>query len=347
MSNLKQKDVFPQLRQDPISRIWVVVAPKRRARPEEFSQAGLVKRKAVAKKKNCPFCEGNEVRFGNPTSLLEYPRKRGKWSVRVIPNKYPAFIDHKPEVISRKLLYPSWLSVGSHEVIITYDHENHTPKQPVWLVEEMLRAYQERILDLKKEKKIKYVHIFVNEGDEAGASIAHPHSQLVAFNFIPERIQKELKGAKEYYQRFKKCIFCDIVKKEKNQKERIVLENENFIAFTPYFSRFPFEIWILPKIHQASFEKINEINRKSLAEILKYSLLKLDKGLGEPAYNYYFHTAPVNVDSRQSKVDSRYHWHIEIFPRIDIWAGVELGTQVIINTMVPEVAAKFLRKVKT
>ncbi len=342
MSSPKQKkqEIFPQLRQDPISKTWVVITPKRRARPEEFDQSRIVKRKIVAKKEDCPFCEGNEAKFGNPTSLLEYPRKGGKWSVRVIPNKYPAFLKNQKSKVKSQKLYISQPAIGSHEVIITYHHEDHTPKQPLWLVDKMLRAYQERILNLKKDQKIKYVHIFVNEGDEAGASIGHPHSQLVALTLIPEMIQKELDGVEQYYKRFKKCIFCDIIKREQDQKERVILENKNFITIAPYFSRFPFEMWILPKEHQTSYEEMDETRRRSLAEILKYSLLKLDKGLGEPAYNHFIHTSPVNVKSQQ------YHWHVEIFPRIDIWAGVELGIGVVFNTMVPKVAAEFLRKVK-
>jgi UDPglucose--hexose-1-phosphate uridylyltransferase len=353
MSSLKQNnsDIFPQLRQDPISGTWIVVAPGRRGRPEEFDQSKIIKRKAVAQKEKCPFCEGNEVKFGNPKSYLEYPRKGGKWSVRVIPNKYPAFVKYqnlKPYLVDSQTriqnLFIRHSSIGAHEVIITYDHENHIPKQQTWLVDEMLRAYRERLLDLKKDQKIKYVHIFVNEGDEAGASIGHPHSQLTALTFIPEMIQRELEGAGQYYKLFKKCIFCDIIKKD--VEHRLIIENKNFVTIAPYFSRFPFEMWILPKNHQSSFEEMNDATRKDLAKILKYSLLKLDKGLGEPAYNYFIHTAPVNIVGYKPEIPNFYHWHIEIFPRIDIWAGVELGTGVIINTMVPEVAAEFLKKIE-
>lgn len=341
---LKKQEKFPQLRQDPISGTWIVIAPGRRGRPEEFDQSKIVKRKVVARKEKCPFCEGNEVKFGNPLSLLEYPRKGGKWSVRVIPNKYPAFVRAQDSEFEIHHLFIRQPSVGSHEVIITYDHGNHTPKQPLWLIEKMLQAYQKRILDLKKDPQIKYVHIFINEGDEAGASIGHPHSQLVALTFIPEMIQRELEGTSQYFKLFKKCIFCDIIKEELEGK--IIIENKSFITLAPYFSRFPFEMWILPKKHQASFEEISDTTRQDLAKILKYSLFKLDKGLGEPAYNCYVHTTPVNILGYKPEISDFYHWHIEIFPRIDIWAGVELGTGVIINTMVPEVAAEFLRKIK-
>ncbi|MBU2102538.1 MAG: DUF4921 family protein, partial [Candidatus Omnitrophica bacterium] len=209
-------------------------------------------------------------------------------------------------------------------------------------VEYILKAYRSRSLDLRRDRRFKYLLIFKNVGVEAGASLEHGHSQLIALPMVPKNVKEEVKGARHYYEYRERCIFCDMLAyEEESDKGRVVAENEGFVSFCPLSSRFSFETWIVPKQHSTDYAEIDDSRVKDLATILKETLLRLKKVLGEHPYNYILHTSPVNTDAHFS-----FHWHIEIMPKLTRVAGFEWGSGFYLVFTPPEVAAKHLREVK-
>jgi len=196
-------------------------------------------------------------------------------------------------------------------------------------------------MDLKKDKRFRYILIFKNHGFKAGASLEHSHSQLIALPIIPKAVMEELNGSKEYYDYKERCLYCDIVAQEIAEQKRVVMENEDFITICPFAPRFPFEMWILPKRHDAHFEDATKHEISNLGSLFQTSLKKLDKALGDPPYNFMLHTSPVVMPDLPY-----YHWHIEITPRVTRLAGFERGSGFYINPTAPEVSAQFLRDIK-
>lgn len=339
---------MPELRKDPVIGRWVIVSTTRSKRPNDFFNLGKDKREV--KKKGCPFCEGNEDK--TPPEIRAV-RKEGSqpnssgWEVRVVPNKFPALGvegDLDKEGVG---MFDIMNGIGAHEVIIeTPEHdkriEDYTPESFV----KVLEVYRDRINDLKQDLRLRYVLIFRNEGESGGASLEHPHSQLIATPVTPKRVKEELAGAQEYYSYKDRCVFCDIIREEKMQKERLVYENDHFIAFCPFASRFPFEIWLLPKEHNPDFENTFAEQMPHLAEAMIFVQTKLSKALNQPHYNYILHTGPARRPRRGYwvSIDVDFHWHIEIMPRLVRTAGFEWGTGFYINPTLPEEAAKFLRE---
>lgn len=330
---------MPELRKDPVSRRWVIIATERAARPSDF-----MTEPQPIKGGFCPFCEGNEDK--TPPEIMAY-RKKGTyqnqkgWSVRVVPNKFPALriegnLDKRGDGI-----YDMMNGIGAHEVII------ESPRHIVSLtelenghVQEILWTYRDRLVDLKKDKRFTYGMLFKNVGAIAGASLEHSHTQLVVTPVVPIIVENEMRGAEEFYKYRNRCIFCDMIRQEIATGTRIVIEDDNFIAFAPFASRFPFETWILPKQHEAHFENTQKIEIEELATVLRSTLAKLETALDSPPYNYILHTSPFNSGELE-----HYHWHIEIIPRLTKIAGFEWGTGYYINTVPPESAAEYLRKV--
>jgi len=272
------------------------------------------------------------------------------WKVRVVPNKYPALGMDSPFERSGSGIFSMMGGFGAHEVIIeTPDHVREAKEQRIDEITCWLRALQERVKTLYADHRFKYVLVFKNKGKGAGASLSHPHHQLIATPVTPKRVKEELIGAQEYFKKNNRCIFCDIIEQELRAESRIVHENEFFVAFCPYASRFPFEIWILPKRHSADFYTVQSADNISLcADILRIALRKLSKAIGEPEYNYIIHAAPNKLpqDRDGETVDESYHWHIELFPRLIKTAGFEWGTGFYINPTLPESAARFMRELK-
>jgi UDPglucose--hexose-1-phosphate uridylyltransferase len=266
------------------------------------------------------------------------------WQVRVMPNKFPAL--QIEGSLERKGLgiYDMSNGIGAHEVIIdTPYHDKNIPDLLDEEVTDILKMYCNRSTDLIKDDRFKYIMIFKNYGPAAGASLEHPHSQLIALPMVPKNVAEELKGAANFFEYRERCIFCDIVSQEMQDKTRIVAENDDFIAFCPFVPRFAFEVWVLPKAHQASFPAAYESEEKiaSLARLLKEVLLRLKIALQDPAFNYIIHTAPVyDIDSES------YHWHFEIMPTLTRVAGFEWGTGFYVVPTPPELSAKYLREVK-
>ncbi len=332
---------MPELRKDPISGRWVIISTDRGKRPSDFPSTP--KRNASSPK--CPFCSGKES--NTPPEIMAYrpgatePNAPG-WSLRVVPNKFPALKIEGNLNREGKGMYDRMNGVGAHEVIIeTPDHAQELSDLDVKGVQDVLWAYRERILDLKKDPRFRYMMVFKNQGDAAGASLEHSHSQLIATPVVPKRVLDELDGAKQYYDYKERCVFCDILRQELEEKERVVSENEHFAAIQPFAPRFPFETWILPKQHNDLFENHAPATFPQMAEVLRDVLRRLAKALSDPPYNYMLHTGPVG--NHHADI---YHWHIELIPKLTKVAGFEWGTGFYINPTPPEEAARFLKEVE-
>ncbi len=337
-----------ELRQDLVSGDWMIVATGRAKRPQMFRDRG--RQKFEQKISECPFEDLQASGHGEPL-LIYYKegkkiRVRGAkkvikdWSIQVVNNKFPALGPGDCSKIYKEGPYALMDGAGFHEVIITRDHYKHLALMSVDEIAELIKAYQERYLVLKEHKCVNYIFIFHNHGKEAGATVPHPHSQLIALPILPADVKRSLFGAKNYYEKHRRCVHCKMIDWEKEER-RCIFQNEHFVVFSPFVPRVNFEIRIYPRKHDPQFEDLSDIERRYLAEALHRALYKLYKGLKDPAYNFFIHTAP--CDGKDYRY---YHWHIEIFPKTNIWAGIELGTGVEIITVQPEEVARFLRNQK-
>ena len=330
---------MPELRREPITGRWVIIATDRAIRPTDF-----VRNKVQIRGSGfCPFCYGNEKK--TPPEIHAYrndgsARDTPGWSLRIVPNKFPALGIEGALNRQGEGLYDKMNGIGAHEVIIETPQHNLTlATMPTRCVEDVLWAYRDRILDLKKDRRFKYILIFKNHGEAAGASLEHTHSQLIALPVVPKRVREEVDGSREHYNIKERCIICDIISQEKEKSARLIAENQAFVVLAPFAPRFPFEMWIIPKTHQCAFEQSQKPEFEQLAPLLKDMLARLDRVLEYPAYNYIIHTAPIGEST-----EDYYHWHLEIMPKLTKVAGFEWGTGFYINPTPPEVSAKFLRE---
>ncbi len=321
---------------------WVIISTDRAKRPTDF-----VREQMKMKGGFCPFCYGNESK--TPPEILAYrPSSNGPaptkdspgWTVRVVPNKFPALGIEGNLNRRAEGMFDRMNGVGAHEVIIeSPDHGASLASMPEKRIEDTLWAFRDRILDLRQDKRFKYILIFKNHGEAAGASLEHPHSQLIALPIVPKQVVEELEGAKQYFIYKERCVFCDIVRQEIDNGVRVVAENDQFVTLAPYAPRFPFETWILPKRHESAFENSSSAMFEQLARALRSLLAKASNVLDNPAYNLVIHSSPV-----QDANNEYYHWHIEFMPKLTKTAGFEWGTGFYINPTPPEEAAKFLRE---
>jgi len=330
---------LPELRKDPVTGRWVIISTDRGKRPTDFVRESV----QIKGTGFCPFCYGNEAK--TPPEVLAFGRNgSGKdtpgWSVRVIPNKFPALgiegdIDRQGEGLFDKMN-----GIGAHEVIVeTPDHKMTLATLPDKAIEEVLWAYRDRMLDLKNDKRFRYILLFKNHGEAAGASLEHTHSQLIALPIVPKRVREEVDNARHYYDEKERCIFCDMIRQEVETGTRMIIQNASFVAIAPYAPRFPFETWILPKQHSSSFENQSSAIYGNLAKLLRDILARVDSVLAKPAYNFVIHTSPIGEE-----INDHYHWHIEMMPKLTKVAGFEWGTGFYINPTPPEEAARFLRE---
>jgi len=339
----KPKIKFPsELRLDLISKDWVIIATGRAKRPEIFKKEK--RKKEEVPEKLCPFCRiKNQEKplliysSGEKLKSKEIPKN---WTTIVFPNKYPALLPHPDldEKIEGKL-YKTINAVGFCELVVTRDHKKSLALLSQSHVKEVFESYQERYLDLTKKKFVNYISIFHNQGSGAGASQSHPHSQIITTPLIDVDLQRALLNSEKHFEKSKKCIYCEMNELEKKTGKRIIFENEDFLAVCPFASKAAFEIIISPKNHLPYFERINEKEKWGLSEAFQVALKKLYKGLSDPDYNFYLHTAPCD-----GKDYSYYHWHWTIIPKTATWAGFELGVRMEISTITPEKAAEYLRK---
>jgi len=329
---------MPELRKDPITGRWVIISTDRARRPTDFTRDTV----EPTGTRFCPFCPGNEDK--TPPEVLAYHSDGlthgGRWSLRTVPNKFPALrvegdLDRQGEG-----LYDRMNGIGAHEVVIeTPDHMATLSTMDERQVAEMLWAFRDRVLDLKRDKRLRYVMLFKNHGEAAGATLEHPHSQIIALPVVPKRVQEELDGARKYFEFKERCVYCDILRQDLKDSDRVILETDEFAAVAPFASRFPFETWLIPRRHESHFENIRESEVANLAWVLRNVLRKMDRVLEKPAFNLIVHSAPV-----QESTNEHYHWHIEIIPKLTRVAGFEWGTGFYINPTPPEEAARFMRE---
>ncbi len=329
---------MPEIRKDPVTGRWVIIATDRSRRPADFSRQQVIPKGG----RFCPFCPGNEQK--TPPEVLAFRQSGGPnepgWTLRVVPNKFPALRVEGDFDRQGEGLYDKMNGIGAHEVIIeTPEHALTLSDMPEKRVEDVFWAFRDRILDLKKDRRMRYVLAFKNHGEAAGATLEHTHSQLIALPVVPRRVQEELEGSRRYYELKERCIFCDIMRQEINTGTRVVLETDNFLVICPYAARFPFEIWILPRRHFSHFEDSDVPTFRNLGWVMPTVLREIDSVLEHPAYNAMIHTAPL-----QDPELPYYHWHIELIPKLTKVAGFEWGTGFYINPTPPEESAKFLRE---
>jgi UDPglucose--hexose-1-phosphate uridylyltransferase len=340
--------VYNELRKDYLLNRWVVIATERSRRPTDFA-----KQKAKSDQTNvCPMCVGNE--HMTPPAVMLYLKQNGEikkdkdhngtrsknWLVRVIPNLYPAFAPYKHANYQEEIMKNEnfGYAIGHHEVIVeSPNHDEDPADAELSQLKLLVNAYIDRLRELSAKPYVKYVSIFRNYGREAGASLSHAHSQIMATPLVPRIPAEEMAVSKKFYDKHQKCVFCDIIEKE-TKSPRLVLENSHFVVFAPYASVHPLEFWILPKKHDANLLGLNSAEIEAFAETLKTSLKALKDLVNDPPYNYGFH---LSIDSEARDC---YHWHLEVYPRLSIWAGFEKSTGMFINTVQPETSAAELRK---
>ncbi len=329
----KTAEKISELRQDLITGDWVIIATKRGKRPDEF--------KAIHERDSHhidPF--NNPEESHQEADVLIYRHGSGDWSLRVFPNKYPAIERGKRRKSLSVGPYTAEMGVGYHEVVVTRDATKTLPHLETWRVAELFDAFQERYLALMNKKSVSYIQIFHNHGKMAGASVIHPHSQIIALPVLDPEIMRSLEGAEQFYKKNKKSVFDTILEFELSEGERVIYENDYFVAFCPFASKAAFEVRILPKRENPYFERITEEEKYAVAESIQMVLLALYEALDNPAYNFYIRTAPCD-----GKVYPHFRWYIEIVPRTAIWAGFELGAGIEVSSAAPETAAQFLRDV--
>ena len=332
---------MPELRKDPVTGRWVIISTDRQKRPSDFR----LERATIIGREHCPFCPGHES--FTPHEVLAY-RQNGSapnapgWDVRVVPNKFPALqVEGTLDRVGEGM-FDRMNGIGAHEVIIeTPDHDRTLAAMSESDIERVLWAYRERMLDLKRDFRLRYIVVFKNHGAAAGATLEHTHSQLIALPIVPDFAREELGGARRHFAVKERCVFCDIVRQDLADMKRVVLENAEAIAIAPYAPRFAFETWLLPKRHGARFEEAPRSEYESIARLLKSVLQRLDRALASPPFNLVVHSAPFS-----DAVDDVFHWHIEIMPKITRVAGFEWGTGFYINPTSPEEAAQVLRNVR-
>ena len=333
---------MPELRQDPTTKQWVIIATERAKRPQDFVEQTI---SAVPPpyKADCPFCPGNE--HMTPPEKMAYrsggPANGPGWWVRTVPNKFSALIPEGSLIRKEEDgFFRKMDGVGEHEVIIeSPQHNLCIPLMEDKQVEEVVLAYRERYLTLREDPRFSLIIIFRNHGPRAGTSLEHPHSQLVATPIVPLSIRYRFDKAMGHYDDAGTCVYCDYIRAGLRVRTRLIMETERFVAFHPFASRAPFETWILPKKHEASFGSITVNDSKEFSWVLKAILLKMYRALNNPGYNYIIHTAPIKDEQGEY-----YHWHLQILPRLVTAAGFELGTGMFINTALPEETAAFIRE---
>jgi len=336
---------MPELRQNPATKEWVVIATERAKRPEDFPKIPPPPEDPNAIDR-CPFCEGHEKM--TPAEVFAYrsygthPNEPGWW-IRIVPNMFPALVpEGNLERFEKENFFRYMEGIGHHEVLIEHPHHNYsiaTMEQKQ--VEEIFLAYRDRYISLCADPRFEMVLIFKNHGAGAGTSVRHPHSQIIATAITPQHLRHRLEEAMRYYDDNGKCLYCVMIEKERNAKERVLLETDNFIAFCPFASKSPFETWIIPKRHDACFNSVTVDDSKELAYVSRMILKKLHVSLNDPDYNYVIYSSPC-----REKASDYFHWHIQLVPRISAVAGFELGSGIFINTAIPEESAKFLREVQ-
>lgn len=343
----KTLEEFSELRKDPILDRWVIIAASRGKRPSDFAGEPEPEKSA-----GCPFCGGNESKTPPEIFAVRAPGtlpNTAGWDVRVVQNKFPALTLEATLGRHGIGLLDRMGGFGAHEVIIeTPVHEMDLALAPVEHINKVLLTYRHRLEDLRQDPRFRHIVIFRNFGAAAGASLAHPHSQLIALPIVPMLVKRKLNASLEHYHHKERCIFCDLIEQELAMPERIVLENQDFVVLSPFAARGPFELQIYPRRHMHDFTAMSEHERWAFAAILKDTLLLYRDLLNNPPYNMMLQTAPCPVGrpghpEYWGTISLDYHWHVELLPRLTKQAGFEWGTGFYINPVSPEAATRYLR----
>jgi UDPglucose--hexose-1-phosphate uridylyltransferase len=332
---------MPELRRNPTTREWVIIAADRGLRPHDFIRQ-QPRSQEPEYSPNCPFCPGNESQA--PPAVLELPRTRAsnRWQVRVVPNMYPALSTGNSVGRPTKGSLLTWLpGTGAHEVVVETPRHDELPAettaQDLTLV---LRACQLRYSALAARPGTRYVLIFKNHGEAAGTSLRHSHSQIIAAPVLPESERRKGDIAAEHYRSSGSCLICQLAREERRDASRVVTQSDNYTVFCPFFAARPAETWIVPMGHQQSFALVEEAALEGLSSVLRQTLRRLDSAFDDPDFNYVVQSAPVGEETLP-----HHHWYMRIIPRLATPAGFELGSEVYINTLSPESAAARLRDV--
>jgi len=337
----RDADYQPELRKNLVTREWVIIAKGRGKRPSDFISADEQSAPLPARDEHCPFCPGNEAMTPPEAfAMRDGRRDSSSWKVRVVPNRYAALrIDasDRPREVG---IHVARDGFGAHEVIVeSPQHNKDLWEMDTDQVASVVEAYRQRFLAYEASDALRHVLLFRNHGLRAGTSLAHPHSQLIAAPVMPRQLQMELRGAADYWEYLGRCVFCALVDAESHGDERTVLQTEHFIVVTAFAARYPFETWVLPKQHAIRFADMSEAEAADFAQVLKDTLARMASILNRPSYNFAIHSAPAAEHNVRA-----YHWHMEIFPRITTLGGFELGSEIYINVVAPEDAARYLRE---
>ncbi|GBF82109.1 galactose-1-phosphate uridylyltransferase [Aphanothece sacrum] len=327
-----------QIRLNKATGEWVIYAPSRRKRPQDFQQACQEKSLVDHSQDTCPFCHQNNA-HPEPSILEMFNSESTNWQTRVVSNKFPAlnFYENPKRILEG--IYMTIPGYGHHEVVIeSPDHQLTIATMSVWEIEIIIETYRQRYLKLMADPKIMMVIIFRNHGQGAGASLRHPHSQIIATSIVPSHRRIQEAEAQRYFDHWAECVYCHILNFEIEEQKRIIVENDLFVAFVPFAAEVPFEIWIIPRHHQADFGSITPEEKTAFAMILKDVLSRLYNKLNNPDYNYVINTA-----ARYKAEEPQLHWYCQIRPRLTTPAGFELGSGMSINPSIPEADAAFLR----
>lgn len=324
-----------EIRKDPVINRWVITLDDKNfvPQPEYRLPQGMPEKDDA-----CPFCPGNEDKTARPIHSVN-GGPDGSWTIRVIPNNNP-YLRVETELKKKGVGIFDYISgTGANEVIVESPKHNADidALEPAHIAG-IMKVYRDRMLDLQKDTRLEYMLVFKNRGLKAGATILHPHSQLMGLPIVPLRVAEELECSKHYFDFKKRCVYCDIIENELLLGTRVIRETEHFVSIAPYASRSCFEIWVLPKKHRAHYFKADDRELADLAAVMKDSISRMNKALGNPSYNYMIHTAPV----KSGDLD-HFHWHIEILPRVKAMAGIEWGSGIDINPTLPEEAAAYLK----
>ena len=326
---------MPELRKDPVVDRWVIIAPERADRPNALLRNPPERE---GERELCPFCPGNESM--TPPEVLAQRADDNGWTLRVVPNRYPALRTEVQLAREGHGLFDQMAGVGAHEVVIeTRAHAQTLAEASAGQIAAVFRAWQERMVDLSRDIRLKSIAAFKNHGEAAGATLFHAHSQLVALPFVPPALQRELDAARRHFDGKERCVFCDVLAQELRDKERVVLETDGAVCISPWAARSPFETWILPRGHRSAFESATGQELLAVADALRVMLRKIDVALEKPAFNLWLHTMPL-----REPANDWYHWHLELKPVLTLAAGFEWSSGCFINPTPPEEAAGFLRQ---
>jgi UDPglucose--hexose-1-phosphate uridylyltransferase len=330
-----------ELRKDPVSGRWVIVWTGRQKRPNDFRVEAV----HAASDALCPFCEGHE--HMTPGELFASRSNGGSpngpgWTLRVVPNQFPVLRVEGELGRHGEGLFDKMNGIGAHEVVIESPRHNDTfVTMGEEGVERVLWACRERVLDLKRDRRFRHIIVFKNHGAAAGASLDHPHTQLIALPIVPIDVRDEITVARAHWEAKERCVFCDILRQETAAAQRVVAENADVVALSPYAPRFPFETWLFPRRHQAVFEEAPRHEYASLARALVDLLRRMNAALEMPPYNLLIHSAPVAESAGEY-----FHWHVEVIPKLTRVAGFEWATGFHLNPTSPEEATQVLRSVR-